>query len=73
MDIITTTICQTCGVGLANDDWTSREDEGAALAASLELLAAPAVIQDPTDGYITCWVCDEDTIGGYTAELTLKP
>ncbi len=76
------TLCNTCTVGIANDDWTaldacdSQEDADNTMAiimGTLEILGWLSLI-GPADmpGYWDCALCNETCCSGGTNFATLK-
>lgn len=62
-------VCRSCAVVVANDDTSHilSPDDLHVIEATLEAVGWVAV-GDPVDGYIRCYLCGWDCMGGYVLE-----
>lgn len=74
-------VCDRCSASIENDDWTwldmyaDNEEESlemhASCAASVEAMGIVGRARKLDDGYIRCFVCGDDEIGGYLWEQVM--
>lgn len=58
-------VCRSCAVVVANDDLSHIDpDDLHVIEATMEAVGWVAV-GPPVDGYIRCYLCDWDSVGGY--------
>ncbi len=64
-------VCDTCTVGLANDDWSfldyrdASEDERNSVFVTVEHIGNVTMGAELDMGYFMCFICNMDSIGGH--------